>query len=318
MSGGLVVAVSGGRDSVALLHGLLSAFPRQVDRLIVGHVNHRLRGEESEADADFVRQQAQQLGLRYEICTTDISQRVSETGQSVEEAARTDRYELLTELAIRQDCDSVATAHHFHDQAETILHNLMRGTGLRGLQGMQPSRPLNRKVHLVRPLLAMTRFEIQEFVSAAQLSYREDATNDDTDFTRNRIRNQLMPAICRDFNRQFEQRIVSLGTQASETLDCMDELAHRILSESLLEQQPGSCRLQVPVLAEWPLHLVRHALTVLWMRQQWPRQKMTFSHWDRLAQLPLDDSPAKAICLPGGIRATVRNQVLHVLRAPFT
>ncbi len=312
---GLVLAVSGGLDSVALLYATIQLWPEAKERIIVAHVNHALRAAESDADEDIVRELCRSNGLRFELLRLEQGSLRRESGASLEEAARAVRYQFLTETADRYSLLAVATAHHMDDQAETVLHNIIRGTSLRGLRGMEASRPLKDNISLLRPMLQMSRREISEYVSQNQFAFRTDASNRDLMFTRNRVRQQLLPLLKADFNTAADQNLILLAQQAQETVDLMDALAEKILSDVVLEQQPCICRLDRKKLAGWPLQMVRHIMSVVWIRQAWPRQKMTFRHYERLSVAVCSDVECRED-FPGGIRLNVSSDVVRLSMSP--
>lgn len=183
----VLCAVSGGADSVCLLH-LLAKMP---EITVVGaHYNHRLRGEESDRDEDFVRRLCARLGVKFIRGEGDVSAFARENGLGCEEAARRLRYEFLESAARAENCGRIATAHNANDNAETVLLNLARGAGLRGLCGIPPVRGM-----IVRPLLGTTREEIEEYLRENGLSHVEDSTNAADDYSRNRLRHQVTPVL---------------------------------------------------------------------------------------------------------------------------
>lgn len=191
----VTLAVSGGPDSVVML----DFFARQARgrrlRLYVCHINHGLRGRESDADERFVRRLAESYGLPCGVFRARVKALAKKTGSGTEHAARTERYRLLLRYALSKGCRLVATAHHSDDNAETVLLNLMRGTRAKGLAGIPPSRPLGGGVRVVRPLMALTRREIEDYLRANGMKARKDSTNDDQKYTRNWIRATLLPLI---------------------------------------------------------------------------------------------------------------------------
>ena len=309
----LILAVSGGADSMALLHAAFTSLnPR---RLVVAHMNHQLRGTHSEQDAEFVRQQAELRGLTCLVVSEDVSECARRAGQTLEEAARIRRYRFLTRAAGETGCSWVVTAHHQQDQAETVLHHILRGTSLRGLAGMPHSRTLGQGVTLVRPLLAVNRQQIHTYLKECDIPFRDDASNDDTEFTRNRIRHELLPLLSREFNDQTQQHLVSLSQQAAEIVEYLDAVASEVLKESQLERQPHSCRLRTSVLENLPAVILRQVLTLLWSQQEWPRGKMSYGHWQKLAQSIRQRLPL-AQDLPGNLRIETRGDLLHVFIRP--
>ncbi|MDD5350670.1 MAG: tRNA lysidine(34) synthetase TilS [Chthoniobacteraceae bacterium] len=202
-----LVGVSGGRDSVALLHALVEAGFR---RLIVCHLNHGLRGRAAAADARFVAALAAKLGLELESEKADVTRLAAHTGQSLETAAREARYAFFARVARKRRCRALFLAHHADDQVETFLFNLFRGAGRAGLGGMR--RESGRTVEgvrlrVLRPLLGVWRKEIDAYVRAHALRFREDASNRAAEFTRNRIRHTLFPVLEEVFGRDIRQAL---------------------------------------------------------------------------------------------------------------
>lgn len=186
----IVLAVSGGADSVALLHGAaeLVRAGRRAWRLSVGHLDHGLR-DASADDASFVTDAARGLGIPVEVRRTDVAALAAERGSSLEEAGREARYAFLGELAERDDA-LIATAHTLDDAAETVLINLLRGSGLAGARGIPA-----RRGRVVRPLLGERRATLRGLLDDAGLAYRDDPTNHDPAFLRNRVRAELLPLL---------------------------------------------------------------------------------------------------------------------------
>ncbi len=318
----LTLAVSGGADSVALLFGTLALMRSSrddrlsADRVQVLHVNHGLRGLQSDDDAEFVRELCESLNVDCQICPADVQALRGAVGsESLEEAARRIRYEALQSRIQDDPSECLVTAHHQDDQAETILHNLGRGSGLRGLQGMTPVRRLQNGVPLIRPMLMISRKTLKEFLQNEGISFREDSSNEDPGFTRNRIRHIVLPSLEKEVHSQASRNIAAAAQQVSEALDCLDQLAGRILADVVLEQTSDSCRLHRERLTDWPEYLVRHIFSVLWIRQHWPRQQMQALHWKKLADCAVDGVPASC-SFPGGIQLTIRGQLIHLLKNP--
>lgn len=189
----VLLAVSGGPDSVAMLDFFAGQARSHRLRLRVCHVNHKLRGRAADADAAFVKRLAAGYGLPCSVLSADVKKLAKAHGKSVEHAARDARYRLLSAAALKTKCGLVATAHHADDHAETVLLNLLRGTEPKGLLGIPERRELCRKVWLIRPLLAVSRREIEEYLRVNGLKSRKDHTNDDEHYTRNWIRRSLLP-----------------------------------------------------------------------------------------------------------------------------
>ena len=218
----VLCAVSGGADSMCLLHWLHT----QPDlELTAAHFEHGIRGEESLRDAAFVEAFCQRLGI---LCVTehaDVPTYAREMGLGLEEAARELRYAFLERTADRLNCDYILTAHNADDNAETVLLNLCRGAGPAGLAGIPPERG-----RILRPLLGCTRAEIEAYLRENGVPHVEDSSNDSTDYSRNRIRHQVMPVL-RDLNPRFSEAALRSSRLLRQDGDCLDRLASAFLRE---------------------------------------------------------------------------------------
>ena len=232
----VAVAVSGGADSVALLRRMIEAAPEIGLVLSVAHVHHGIRGDEADLDADFVRDLAATHGLtfhRHDVNTPSTAQQNRET---LEEAARNLRYAWFRELLDQGEADAVATAHTLDDQAETVLHKLLRGAWTEGLGGISPVIQCTPGA-ILRPLLGARRVEIEAWLRSIGQSWREDASNADVAFTRNRIRHELLPMLS-TYNPQVYSQLANMATIArDEDAYWQAELA-RLLPSLLLPGKP--------------------------------------------------------------------------------
>ena len=215
----LVLALSGGMDSMVLSDLLLKT---KVD-FVVAHCNFHLRGEESDGDEKFVREYAERNGIQCFVKHFDTEQYATEQGISIEMAARDLRYAWFEELRQQLGYDKIAVAHHADDQAETFFINLLRGAGLRGLKGMQPQNGV-----IIRPLLWASREQIHQYALENQITWREDHTNAETFYLRNKIRNQLLPTFDELHPEARQGLYKSLEHLASE-----NELYRELLQEKL-------------------------------------------------------------------------------------
>ena len=220
----LVVAVSGGCDSVTLLHVLAALRQRIRLDLHVASLDHGLRGAEGHADLDFVGELALALNLPSTLESRNVPQLARESGLGIEAAARQARYDFLARVARRQSSDCVAVAHHRDDQAETVLLRMARGSGLRGLGGMRPLSllPGHPAIRLIRPLLAVSRADIETYSATHGLSFRQDASNVDLRYGRNFVRHELMPRL-RKLNPQIALALQRLAESAATDEDWLDE-----------------------------------------------------------------------------------------------
>jgi tRNA(Ile)-lysidine synthase len=236
----LAVAVSGGADSVALLRTLILAAPGIGLVLSVAHVHHGLPrgvgGADADTDADFVAALASHHGLAFHRTDVDTLSSARVNRETIEEAARNLRYQWFRELLASGQADAVATAHTLDDQAETVLHKLLRGAWTEGLGGIHP-RIAEARGAILRPFLNVRHAEIESWLRSLGQSWREDATNADTAFTRNRLRHELLPALAA-YNPQIHAQLANLSTIArDEDAYWQTELA-RILPPLLLHGKP--------------------------------------------------------------------------------
>ena len=225
----VLVAVSGGADSVALLYALRALAPEWRLRLTAAHLNHRIRGKDAEDDAAFVKRLARQLGVDVVVGQSDVPRAARTRGISIEMAARNARYRFLARAARGAGADVVATAHTADDQAETLLLKLARGTGLRGLTGI-PRKTVLRGVTVVRPLLGVTRNAILAFLQDRGAAWREDASNRDTAFLRNRVRHEVLPFLETRLNPRIREALVRMADVLTAEDQWLDTLSASILS----------------------------------------------------------------------------------------
>lgn len=318
-SAGVVVAVSGGADSVALVRALDAARDSHVPvPLALAHLNHQLRGRDSDADEEFVVDlharltEAGQPNLT--LCRTrrDIAAQARIEGVNLEALARRERYRWLAETARAHGIKYIVTGHTANDQAETVLHRLLRGTGLRGLRGIAAHRQLEPGLTLIRPLLPATRADILAYLHELGQPYREDASNRDPRFTRNRIRHELLPHLTEHYNPAIVRVLASLAEQADDAYRIEESAALALLSEAELPRAGELLVFDLRPLLTAPRHRVREMFRLVWLREDWPLSGMDRSAWERLARVVFDEMPA--VDLPGGVRARRRERVMQIVR----
>ena len=310
---------------MALLRGMVQLQNDESSRLnsetpqleiVAAHIDHQIR-EDSKADAEWVHSLAAELGLRCRIEIANVLARVAETQESLEEAARTARYEALVRLALEENCGAIATAHTADDQAETVLHHLVRGTSITGLRGMRWTRPSidqngTSAVQLIRPMLEIRRSDVEAWLQEIGQCFRTDTTNSDESLTRNRIRHQLLPMLERDFNPQVRKALGTLAGHAAEISDLLRSLANQLANTSLVQLSDDSIRIDCPALAEQPPVLIRETLLAIWQRANWPLKRMGNREWQAMAELVSRNSGA--ISLPEQISVRRRGQLLVLSR----
>lgn len=223
----IIAGVSGGADSMCMLLMLLELKKSLDIEIIVAHVNHGIRGEEAKRDAEFVEKFCKERNVPFELINTDIIGLAKETGTSTEEAGRNFRYEFFTELAHKYGAGKIAVAHNSDDNAETVLFNIFRGSGIGGLKGILPQRSIRGKdgttYTLIRPVLALSRREIEEYLKEAGQDFCIDSTNNGEDYSRNKIRNIILPMARDSINANTFRHIGSLSRQAGEIFDFIEQ-----------------------------------------------------------------------------------------------
>ncbi|MFP4472743.1 MAG: tRNA lysidine(34) synthetase TilS [Candidatus Omnitrophota bacterium] len=221
----VIVGVSGGADSVALLT-LINDLKYDLGlRIIAAHVNHRLR-KSADKDEDYVKALCSRYGIR---CVTQSVTIKKEAQVSPEDAARRKRFSALGTIARRYSADALALAHHRDDLAETVLMRILRGTGLKGLEAMTAMREING-IPLIRPLLDAGREDIEKFLKKRDLRYRTDPTNRSRRFLRNRIRHDLIPLLERDYKKGVKHNLAALADIAGNDYDYLKQQAEKIVA----------------------------------------------------------------------------------------
>jgi len=312
----VAVALSGGADSVALLRALVHRKKEtgRTGALHALHVDHRLRGMESDADAQWCRELCESLGVSFELQTCDTAALAAKQGDGMEAAARAQRYELLTDAAERAGVRYLATAHTRDDQVETVLFRILRGTGLRGLAGIPQSRPLTPAVTLIRPLLATSRESVIHYLTELGQTHRIDGSNTDLRYTRNRLRHELLPLLREKYNAEIDAALVRLAAQASDAQGVVEREAQRLLETPRLATSPQTIALECTRFANHAPTLVREALRLVWRESGFPEQGMTHEWWNRLATLALQAASGTVLNLPGNVRASIVDERLVLER----
>ncbi len=366
----VLAAVSGGPDSVAMLRAMTAVRRPGPGRIVVAHLNHGLRGRESEADAAFVAELCRQMDVECRIAAVDVRRQVR-GGEGLEAAARRARYQFLAATAATVGARYVVTAHTADDQVETILHRIIRGTGIGGLAGMPQARPLmlplvtpqpaestqsdltcsplpdpketaawdqqatdcddwpdglfgdlrEQAAHpsatLIRPLLAVWRRQIIEYLAWLQQPYRQDQTNLELNYARNKIRQKLLPWLAADFHPAVAQSLLRLGKLAGEVQAVVEPIVEKLFSQAVRVDDCRRASIDRCALLAQPRYLVREVLIAVWRAQRWPMQAMGFEQWDALADMLLAGPSAatpSSRTFPGNVQAEVAADQLRLER----
>ena len=299
--GELLVAVSGGPDSVCLLHILVKLQKELKIKLHVAHLNHQLRGAESDADADYVSALARQLGIPATIERRDVKGYQAQQHLSLEEAAREVRYSFLAEVARSIGADRVAVGHTMDDHIETILMHLIRGTGTRGLQGLQPYIEWKSKtgsIIIVRPLLEVSHRETEDYCQSHELMPRIDASNLSLSPLRNRIRHQLLPLL-RSYNPRVTEALLRTGRITSDDINFLDKEIARLWDE-IAQQQGVTIILDKEKFDQLPPALQRYLLRASAERLLGSAKDIEMRHIEEMMSA-LAKPAGKRLSLPGGL-----------------
>jgi len=313
---GILLAVSGGADSTAMLRCFVASLQTRnaFGKIHIAHVNHAMRGNDSDDDALFVRQLAEHFGLPYHEMRLTPEMFTADNSGSIEAAARRLRYEFLQHTAEQNSLRYVAVAHNSDDQAETILHRIIRGTGVAGLAGIPSVRRLGDAVTLIRPILTFSRQQILAYLGAIQQPFRIDSTNAESIYTRNKIRNDLLPQLVSEYNHTVVDALIRLGTLAAEWAGHIKSQTD-VLYDRVVTCHANHVTVQLKLLSEVPPLLVRELFFTIWVRQQWHRRDMTFAHWERLAEMTLPKTPSShKQVFPGPVTAE-RTDAQLILRS---
>ena len=297
----ILVALSGGADSVALLSLLVAYAEKTGAPLSVAHVNHKLRGADADADAAFCRAIAETHRLPFYLLETDVRRLAGENHRGIEEQARLVRYEFFASLMEEHTIPLLVTAHHADDNAETLLLHITRGSGLHGLRGIAPVRPF-ASGQLLRPLLSATKADILTYCAQKGLTYVTDKTNEDVDYARNRIRHSVMPELCR-INPAAVDSMTRLCRTVSRDDDFITDCADRLLADH--RTTDGALPLTAlqsahPALATRAVARLLSSLV----------DETSAVHIESVLKLAMDGTPHSSLDLGGGVRAYIEKDCL--------
>ena len=293
----ILAAVSGGPDSVALLHFLVRYRKRTghpAGGVIVAHVNHGLRGEESDRDAAFVRQLAREWDIPQVEETVHVAKGASEEG------CRRARYDALRMMAERSGADRIATAHTADDQAETVLLRLARGAGLRGLSGM-PANGRVRGVRVVRPFLEVTREQVLQYLARNGLPFCTDSTNLSSRAARNFVRREIVPRMRERVNPRVREAILRAAGAIREANAFLDAEARLALPHVISGREPGEIQLDARALLRYPKTLRTYLLRLAVQEAAGTSRDLATTHVDSLHSL-VRSGTGKSVNLPGGLQ----------------
>lgn len=306
----VVVGVSGGPDSLCLLHLLHTLAPTLQLSLHVAHLNHGLRGAAADDDAAFVAATAAAWGWPSTVEQADVAALAAASRSSLEEAARNARYAFLARVAATQQARVVAVGHNADDQAETVLMHFLRGSGLDGLRGMQPASPLPAltpaaaSLTLIRPLLFTPRTEIEAYCAAHDLAPRQDASNADLTFFRNRLRHELLPLLA-SYNPQLRTTLGRTAAALAADADLLHGQLTAVWPTLVRDENEGALVFDLAAWRALPLSLQRMTLRAAVQRLRVHLRDLGFEHVEEAVWLLRAGSTGDQATLPAGLRVTL-------------
>lgn len=291
----VIVALSGGADSVSLLNFLISIKDSYSLHIFAAHVNHNLRGDEAIDDENFVRELCANYGIKLYVKSVDVSSIAKSQKISTELCGRNIRYEFLEELSVKYNA-KIATAHTASDNAETLIFNLARGAGLKGMTGIQPVRD-----NIIRPLIYVTREQVEEYCSTNNLKFVTDSSNLTDDYTRNKIRHQVIPLL-KEFNQDFEQTSIRHSMIFSDLNSYIDDEVKSIIDK--VKVTDGYNPLLIDELPKALKHSVIYAIC------KKENADVEFRHITEIASYL---SSGGATDLPGNYRCVCKQNLLRIV-----
>ena len=313
----ILVAVSGGPDSVALVHILVALAPILSLRLAIAHLNHGLRSQESERDAEFVASVAYNLKLPLFSDKIDVRRYRERQRLSPEEAARNIRYDFLNQVAEKNDFSKIAVGHHLDDNAELVLMFLLRGSGPLGLSGIPPVRsgmPPGEGAKIIRPLIDLKRSEIIDYLAHKQLQFVSDSSNTHHGYLRNRIRHELIPELATNYNPNIVQTLNRLASVVGSEERWMETLIEPVFSSVLMQQDSEAIRLSLKSLGDIPLAARRRVIRKAIKQVKGDLRRVAFFHIDSVMRLATKGPVAGSIDLPDRVQAQRDQDSLIIIK----
>lgn len=307
----VAVGVSGGADSMALLHMLHELRQEAPFSLYAIHVNHGLRGEESDGDEQVVRNFCEHLGVPLAVERPDVKRLSDENGWSTEMAAREARYHAFHERAAEVKADILMLAHHKDDQAETVLLRVLRGTSISGLAGIPMEREWEN-IRILRPLLQVNRHMLEQYCEKHMIFYRDDSSNASTVYLRNKIRLQLLPQLETEYNPRIRESLVQLADIAAQEDKLLRSMATESLEQVLIAREPQGVILDKGGLLDLPVALQRRVITLILEYLSDSTTWWGAIHVQQILHLAGSESPSAQLQLPGSMTARREYHRLHI------
>ena len=303
----ILVAYSGGSDSGALLDMIVRYAKETQTKVYAAHVNHGIRGKEADRDEDFCRKAAERYGIEIFVLRADVPEIAKQTGKSIETAARDVRYEYFSKVMTENDIPILCVAHNADDNFETILFNISRGSGLSGVCGIPRTRDFEGGM-IIRPILEMSKDDINKYCSDNNIEYVTDSTNTDTEYTRNRIRSCVIPELKR-ICPGAEHAAARLSSTLREDSLCLESMA-----SWFLEEARDGFFIETEKLCGSPYSIASRALMTLYTEIS-NGASLEYTHIKALFELARKNVPHSSLNLPSGIKAVIENSRLGFISA---
>jgi tRNA(Ile)-lysidine synthase len=297
--GNVLLAVSGGADSVALLYIFYKLCPKD---LRIAHINHQLRGSESLKDEEYVKSLAAKFNLPITIESVDVKTYAKENRLSIETAARKLRLDALCGIADKYNCRYIATAHHKNDNAETVIHRILRGTGFKGLAGIRPMTIINGKT-FIRPLLCLSRRQIEEYLESQNVRWQTDHTNINCRFTRNRIRHKLLPHLEKDAPNLVEL-VFSISRHCAILADNIESCAKTAEKDCFISKDNAQIAIDLKKFLNQPQPVQVELLQTVLTHLGGGLQNFTSEHYQKIIDFAEPSQSGKTLTMPGKIKIT--------------
>jgi tRNA(Ile)-lysidine synthase len=305
----VLAGVSGGADSIALLHILLKLTPEFDLRLGIAHFNHGLRAMESERDAEFVKSVAENLNLPFYNKKVYVKKFSIHHKLSIEEAGRILRYKFLTETARKYGFDKIALGHQKEDMAETILINMLRGSGPQGISGIPPKRDM-----IIRPLININRTDIEFFLRSENIAHITDSSNMDPQFLRNRIRHGLIPLLASEYNAEIVENLNRTAEILRDEQIWLDSMIKPLLEKTKLPGDNTNFNLSIPELIKIPIAAARRIIRQAVYEIKGNLHGVGFKHMDAILELITSNNKNNQFDFPGPVRIKRENDKLLIIR----
>ncbi len=305
---GVVVGLSGGYDSVCLLHVLNSLSETLQIKLYAVHINHMLRGIEANADEHYAAELCRELGIPFSAIQVDVGAIAKERGISLEEAGRDVRYREFYKYVQTVGAAKIAVAHNRNDQAETVMMHIIRGSATAGLVGMEYKRGI-----IIRPILDITRAEIENYCREAGLSPRTDSSNLSEEFTRNRVRLGLLPYINENFGINIVDSLCRLSVHAAEDNSFIDQCAYDVFSNVICNKNMGMIEMKAEKLSALAPAIRNRVFKLALVHVAGSSTGINSIHYRSLSELVIKGRTGAQAELPGGIRAIYSYGILKII-----